>query len=101
MENTVKQRIKQFIKYKDISVREFERRCNLSNGYINGIKQTIMPNKLSIITLQFPELNDAWLLTGKGEMLHSGDTTPDESIKSEIDQLKTRVSLLEKIILKE
>jgi len=69
MENTVKERIKEFIKYKNISVRKFEILCNLSNGYINGINQTIMPNKISAISLKFPDLNTAWLLTGKGEML--------------------------------
>ena len=47
METSVKHRIKQFIEYKGISVREFERVCGFSNGYVNGIIQTIMPNKLS------------------------------------------------------
>ena len=69
MESTVKERIKKFIEHKKISVREFERRCNLSNGYVNGIDQTIMPNKVSIINQQFPELNIGWLLSGSGEML--------------------------------
>jgi len=73
MENGVKERIKKFIEYKKISVREFERRCNLSNGYVNGINQTIMPNKASIINRQFPELNIGWLLAGTGEMLLSED----------------------------
>ena len=45
MESTVKQRIKLFIEYNNISIKEFERSCGLSNGYINGITQTIMPNK--------------------------------------------------------
>lgn len=69
METTVKQRIKEFIKHKDMSVRAFERSCGLSNGYINSIEQTIMPNKVKIISLQYPDLNIAWLLTGEGEML--------------------------------
>ena len=47
MDSTVKHRVIQFIEYKNISVREFERVCGLSNGYVNGIIQTIMPNKLS------------------------------------------------------
>lgn len=68
-ENNVKQRLKQFIEYKKISVREFERKTNLSNGYVNGIEKTIMPKKMSFISLQFPELNIGWLLTGEGKML--------------------------------
>lgn len=63
MENTVKQRVKQFIEFNKISVREFERVCGLSNGYINGITQTIMPNKVSVISLHFPNLNTGWLIT--------------------------------------
>lgn len=69
METTVKERIKEFIKYKNISIRSFERTCGLSNGYINSIEQTIMPNKMKIINLQYPDLNTSWLLTGEGEML--------------------------------
>lgn len=41
METSVKHRIKQFIEYKGISVREFERVCGLSNGYVNGIYRVI------------------------------------------------------------
>ena len=70
MYSTVKERIKAFIQYKGLSVRAFERSCALSNGYINSIEQTIMPNKLSIIGQQYPELNQSWLLTGEGEMLN-------------------------------
>lgn len=77
MESTVKERIKKFISYKNLSIRSFERSCNLSNGYINSIEQTIMPKKLSNISLQFPELNINWLLTGEGEMLKSGYTQTD------------------------
>lgn len=69
MESTVKQRITDFIKYKGISVREFERQCGLSNGYVNSITQTVMPNKLKSISLQYPELNLGWITTGEGKMI--------------------------------
>lgn len=69
MESTINQRIKTFIKYKGLSVREFERLCNLSNGYVSGIKYSILPEKMSNISLQFPDLNTGWLMTGEGEML--------------------------------
>ena len=42
METSVKHRIKQFIEYKNISVREFERRCGLSYGYVNNMRVSIM-----------------------------------------------------------
>lgn len=69
MEAKVKQRLMQFIGYKKLSIREFERLCSLSNGYVKGIKYNILPNKMRNIILQFPELNINWLLTGEGEML--------------------------------
>lgn len=46
METSVKHRIKQFIEYKGISVREFERVCGLSNGYVNGISIMTVSNAL-------------------------------------------------------
>lgn len=80
MESTVKQRITDFIKYKGISVREFERQCGLSNGYINSITQTVMPKKLKSISLQYPELNLGWVTTGEGSMIRkSQPSTPHES----------------------
>lgn len=70
MKEAVKQRIKQFIDYKNMSIRAFERSCGLSNGYINGIEETIMPRKLASISSQYPDLNTGWLLTGEGNMLN-------------------------------
>lgn len=69
MKATVSERLKFFIAQKGLSIRAFERSCSLSNGYVNGIETTIMPNKLSIIRLRYPELNIDWLLYGEGEML--------------------------------
>lgn len=78
MESTINQRLKYFIKFKRLSVREFERTCGLSNGYVSGIKYSILPDKLSNISLRFPDLNTGWLLTGDGNMLNvSGDTVSD------------------------
>ena len=54
-----------------ISVRSFERQCNLSYGYVNNIRVSIQPDKITSIALHFPELNTGWLLTGEGEMLKS------------------------------
>ena len=80
MESTVKQRITDFIKYKGISVREFERQCGLSNGYVNSITQTVMPKKLKSISLQYPELNLGWVTTGEGSMIKKTEpVTPHES----------------------
>lgn len=69
MESSVKERVKQFISLKNLRVREFERLCGFYNGFVKDLKKVIADDKLRVISLQFPELNIAWLMTGEGEML--------------------------------
>ena len=71
MEQSVKQRIAFFIDNKNISIREFERMCGLSNGYFKSLRHAPSVDKMSAILGAFPELNRTWLLTGVGEMLNS------------------------------
>lgn len=71
MESTIKQRFNKLIEYLAISKREFERRINVSNGYLNQLKHMPKEEILERISIQFPELNISWLLTGEGEMLKS------------------------------
>lgn len=85
METSVKQRLIQYIEYKNISIRSFERKCGLSNGYIRSIEQTIMPRKLKSISLQFPDLNQSWLLTGEGEMLNKEQQKEHKDILSDYE----------------
>lgn len=87
MEKAVSERLKKFISSKGISIRAFERSCNLSNGYVNGIETTIMPNKLATIRLQYPELNTEWLLYGEGEMLKC-EETPTSTTPAEISDYR-------------
>lgn len=68
---TVKDRLKIFIKYLGIGQAKFEKKCNLSNGYINNSKGNYGASKLDYILRMFPELNRDWLLYGEGEMLKS------------------------------
>lgn len=68
---TVKERIKAFIKFKEVSVRSFENKCGLSYGYINNMRVSIQPDKVTSIATQYPDLNTGWLLTGEGEMVKS------------------------------
>lgn len=69
MQSTVKERLKKFIEHLQISTREFERECGLSNGYVNSIDKTIMPIKMKGITDRYPQLNPLYILHNVGEMI--------------------------------
>lgn len=81
MENTenksIKERLRQFIMFKNISTREFERLIQVSYGFVANMSNSTSPQKISKISHCFPELSIEWLLTGEGEMLKNesdGDT---------------------------
>ena len=76
---SVKDRLKIYIKYLGIGQSKFEKQCNLSNGYINNSKGNFGASKLEYILKLHPELNREWLLTGEGEMLKS----PVQEIKGD------------------
>lgn len=67
----IKDRISEFIKYKSITIAEFERNVGLANGYIKKFKGSIGSDKLNNVASFYPELNIDWLVTGKGPMLKS------------------------------
>lgn len=73
---TVKERIIQFIKYKQISKTSFEKQVGLSNGFVNNIRISIQPKTLLKISEIFPDLNTSWLLTGNGSMLNEAVVAP-------------------------
>lgn len=88
---TVKERLKEFINYKRMSVRSFETKCGLSYGYIANMRVSMQPEKITSIAEQFPELNTGWLLTGEGSMLKNSEQTnkleyPSSSISHELIQ---------------
>lgn len=68
------------------SVREFERKCGLTNGQISSIgTQGPTASVLSRIADTFPELNLNWLFRGTGEMLLSGKAdTASPSVQNDI-----------------
>ena len=76
MENTVKQRLIDYIDYKKINKNRFEVEAGLSKRYVSNIEKSIQPDKIKKISLAFPDLNTGWLLTGEGEMLR---TATDDS----------------------
>lgn len=61
---SVKQRIKDFAKSKGLSIRQFEIQSGLSNGLINNITESISRTTLDKISNSFPDLDEAYILTG-------------------------------------
>jgi transcriptional regulator with XRE-family HTH domain len=87
MENTVKQRLKDFIKFKNLSQGKFEKAVGVSNGFVNNISKGIGADKLQRILSVFPDLNQNWLLTGEGEMIKQEQSQPAYEDKFLINQL--------------
>lgn len=68
--NSVKERLNVFIKYKHLSKRKFCELISVCSSYVTNISKSIQPDKIERISEQFPELNTGWLMTGNGEMLN-------------------------------
>jgi hypothetical protein len=116
METTVKTRIKEFIQFKGISTRAFEKSCGMSNGYVNALKEAPGAQVLQNILDAFPELSQAWLLKGVGSMIlpnyqqkvESGENftqhgdvtvnqTNDEALLKALDEIAAQRRLTEKV----
>lgn len=69
MEESVKERLIAYLKYKDIGQKAFALSIGKSAGYVNAIRKSIQPDTINSIAMQYPDLNTGWLLTGEGEML--------------------------------
>ena len=69
---SVKERLKEFIKWKKISTSAFCESIGVSNAYISSMRVSIQPDKVQSIALKYPELNIDWLLTGAGQMIIYG-----------------------------
>lgn len=75
---SVKERLKSYIKFKNISVRSFESTCGFSYGFVGNMRNSMQPDKILRISHCFPDLNAGWLITGEGEMLKDSSTTVGE-----------------------
>lgn len=64
----IKNRLLEYLDFKHLSIREFERTCGLSNGLATRISATTNPSTLRKIESSC-DLNVDWLLTGEGDML--------------------------------
>lgn len=74
----IKERLIQFIEYLGISRSAFERKCKLSNGFVDKANDKIRESSLQMIANAYPELNLVWLQTGYGEMLYHSKAIMNE-----------------------
>lgn len=93
---TIKERVLEFISSKNIPVSEFERRCDLSNGYISSMRKGFGTGKLDNVLKEFTEINRDWLLYGDGEMLKN---TPNrEMVSDKKDDVRMSREVFDQII---
>ena len=76
------ERIFEYIKYKGVTVADFERKNSLSNGYLRKMKQrnadigeTIIVNILE----NCPDISLSWFVLGEGSMLKTETPLEDTS----------------------
>lgn len=105
MEETVKQRLIKFIKYKGLSQAKFEKAIGASNGFVNNISKSIGAEKAQSILGVYPELNMGWVLTGEGEMLKTENEEPktevlhlQELIKTQAETISSQKLLIETLL---
>jgi len=67
----MKERLTEFLAYLKIGQKQFEKKTELSNGYVDKLGENITLKSLNKIEKAYPELNINWLKTGEGEMLKS------------------------------
>lgn len=76
---TIKERVYEFCSEMGIKIRDFERACDLSNGYVSSMRTGFGHGKLNNVLSAYPNLNRDWLLYGEGEMLRPSVTVPTET----------------------
>lgn len=84
---SVKERLKEYLKYEDISIITFEKSINASNGYVNSISKSIGIDKLDTIIENYPNLNIEWLLTGRSTMLKASLMSTETLINIDYKEL--------------
>jgi hypothetical protein len=90
---SVKQRIKTYIKHKNLSLRGFSLSIGMSENYISSMKTSIQPDVIHKIAVQYTDLNTGWLLTGEGSMLKNGTELNETSEKYD-SKTRDRVDVL-------
>ncbi|MDE6339961.1 MAG: hypothetical protein K2K97_09275, partial [Muribaculaceae bacterium] len=83
----LRERLREFIAYKNLPETEFQRIVGLGNGSVAKMGDNTRRSTLDKISNKFPDLNISWLLTGQGNML-SYDGINEDDIN--YDEIETR-----------
>ena len=70
-QESVSDRLRAFIASRKMSIRSFERKCGLSNGFVKQVTSNTSAERVEQILQVFPELDRNWLLYGKGDMYYA------------------------------
>lgn len=84
------ERLRQFIEFLGLTIRQFERETGVSDGQISKLLRlntSIQTNTLAKIKDSFPQLSIDWLLTGKGEMILAEENVPTHNEETKIKTL--------------
>jgi len=82
---TIGERLKSYLAYKNITATEFEKSICVANGFVsNAIKgsRAMGSDKLAKMLETYEDLNLIWLLSGKGNMINP---IKDVSINNDIE----------------
>lgn len=82
---SVKDRLKEYIKSKQLTIKAFEESINASNGYVNSISKGIGKEYLEIIREKYPDLDLNWLLNL--EKIKNLEKLSSNNIKQEVNQV--------------
>ena len=92
----MKDRLIIFLEYLGIGQNKFAQNVGLSAGYVNNLGENISSRSLNKILNVYPQLNEKWLLTGKGEMIKPINTQKakgNNSINSNIMIIEGNVTI--------
>lgn len=81
---TLQLRLKDYLKYKGLTNKKFEKICGLSNGTAARLRETTRESTLNRIANSC-DLNTKWLLSGEGEMISKTAKSSLEDSVSEKD----------------
>lgn len=82
MQDTVKQRLKYYLRIKGVTQEKFGYTIGVSATYVSSMRNSIAPDKIKEIQHHYPDLNIEWLLTGVGDMLNTPTTAADTPASS-------------------